>query len=288
MAVRSASFSAAGVLPKRGGQAVTTSALPLDPDAPSVARFHIDEPLVSDSTYYVSVNGGGPTPTHRPLQRATKTTDTIVPTISLVQPSAAWVTTAKPTLAVSYSDATSGIDVSTAQMRLDGQVVAISVSTNSMTHTPTTPLAEGKHAVNAEVRDRAVARNRAELARELGVDTENPSPTTTSILSGLTLRGSVPISAEASDATSGIAKIDILSMASTVARRSSAVCGDNPSATCTVTGSFATQGRAEGPHTRDVARRGPRRQRTVGEAIHISIETTRASSRAVLGLVADR
>jgi hypothetical protein len=272
-------LSTAGVASvKRAGQAVPTSVLPLDPASPNVARFHIDEPLVSDQTYYVGVNGAVDQSAN--LQTAAsnftfRTKDTVAPSISLAQPGAAWVATATPTIAVSYYDATAGIDVSTAKIWLDGNLLAITSRVSGASHTPPAPLTEGSHTVTAEVADLAVPRHLADLAaKTFGIDLTPPTaPTTSSIVADQVLSGSVPMSVSASDAMSGIDKIDILLEGQLFGTLTApTACSDNPSAVCTVTGSFATQGRAEGPHTltlRAVDRAG---NSTVGQPIPITID----------------
>ena len=134
-------------------------------------------------------------------------------------------------------------------MTLDGVAVVPMQNTSQLSFTPTTALADGWHAVTAAVRDRAG--NSGTLAATFGVDTVPPTaPTTTSITSGQTLSGSVPVSVDASDATSGIDRIDILvdgQLSATLTAPAS--CLANPAAVCTVAGTFATQGRAEGSHT---------------------------------------
>ncbi len=83
--------------------------------------------------------------------------DMAPPTISDLTPSSgASVSTSSPTISASYSDATSGIDVSTARMTLDGNNVTASatVTSSSISYT-SSGLSIGNHSVTVTVSDKA-------------------------------------------------------------------------------------------------------------------------------------
>lgn len=80
--------------------------------------------------------------------------DAVKPTISSNAPTGA-TTSARPAISASWSDAASGISTALAQVKLDGAVVAPTLTTTGFTFTPTTDLALGAHSVNVTVGDLA-------------------------------------------------------------------------------------------------------------------------------------
>lgn len=93
------------------------------------------------------------------------TTDVTPPAVLITSPASATVGTATPTLAVSYSDATSGVDLGSLHIVLDGTDLTSScqVAAAAATCTAAT-LAPGSHTVAASLRDRAGNQANASLA----------------------------------------------------------------------------------------------------------------------------
>jgi hypothetical protein len=134
------------------------------------------------------------------------TVDTIAPVVQLLQPpSAGFTTSARPSISFSATDALTGVNVSTAAITLDGQQVA----TGTLSFTPAANLTDGPHTVSASVADRAG--NVGSGGGSFTIDTQPPSPAAISGISeGQVLKGTVPVSLSATDATSGVATIDLL------------------------------------------------------------------------------
>jgi hypothetical protein len=133
------------------------------------------------------------------------TTDTIAPVVQLLQPpNGGFTTSARPSISFSATDALTGVNVSTAAITLDGQQVA----TGTLSFTPAANLADGAHTVSASVADRAG--NVGSGSGSFTIDTQPPSPAVISGISeGQVLKGTVPVSFSATDAT-GVATIDLL------------------------------------------------------------------------------
>lgn len=135
------------------------------------------------------------------------TADTTPPTVAVTAPAAgSFVATATPTIAATYSDAGSGIDPASVRLTVDGADVTAQaqVTASGLTFTPSSPLADGAHAVQVAVKDRAG--NPGSAAAGFGVDTVQPlitvvSPVSTDVQS-TTLP---PIVITYSDSLSGVA-----------------------------------------------------------------------------------
>jgi hypothetical protein len=134
------------------------------------------------------------------------TVDTIAPVVQLLQPpSGGFTTSARPSISFSATDALTGVNVSTAAITLDGQQVA----TGTLSFTPAANLTDGPHTVSATVADRAG--NVGSGSGSFTIDTQPPSPAAISGISeGQVLKGTVQVSLSATDATSGVATIDLL------------------------------------------------------------------------------
>jgi Glucodextranase, domain B/Bacterial Ig-like domain len=93
------------------------------------------------------------------------TTDVTPPALLITSPASATVGTATPTLAVSYSDVTSGVDLTSFHILLDGAdlTATCQVAAVAATCTPA-PLAAGPHTLAASLRDRAGNQASASLA----------------------------------------------------------------------------------------------------------------------------
>src|SRR5439155_463461 len=138
------------------------------------------------------------------------THDTIPPTVTIAAPpSAGWVRSARPQIQINSTDATSGVNATAASLRLDGNVVTSSVSGSTLYFTPSSNLGEGAHSISASVPDRAG--NVGTVNGSFNIDTIAPSaPAITGILEGQMLGGTMTFSASATDATSGVARIELL------------------------------------------------------------------------------
>lgn len=104
------------------------------------------------------------------------TTDVTPPSLLITSPPSATVKTASPTLAVSYSDATSGADLASLHIVLDGAALTSTcqVAAAAATCTPA-PLKAGPHTLAASLRDRAGNQASASLAFQVLLDTTPPS-----------------------------------------------------------------------------------------------------------------
>ena len=177
--------------------------------SPAQAVFTPAAPLASNATYVVTVNGekdaSGNVQTLA-FNSTFLTTDTIAPVVQVLQPpNGGFTTSARPSISFSATDALTGVNISTAAITLDGQQVA----TGTLSFTPAANLAEGAHTVSASVADRAG--NVGSGSGSFTIDTQPPSPAVISGISeGQVLKGTVPVSLTATDATSGVATIDLL------------------------------------------------------------------------------
>jgi hypothetical protein len=127
-----------------------------------------------------------------------------------VQPAGAWIKTRRPLIQVLMSDAVSGLDMTTATLAIDGvAVTGLVVGTAHVGFTPAADLADGAHTLDATVRDRAGSLGT--LNGIVGIDLRPPEPATvTGLTDGQVVQGTVAVSAAATDATSGVAQIDLL------------------------------------------------------------------------------
>ncbi len=112
-----------------------------------------------------------------------KNPDSTAPALSLVPISGSTVTTATPSLVAAYADAESGISTSTFRLVLDGLDVTSSaiITTTSASFIPGTALAQGAHAISAQVADRAG--NSASASSAFFID--SLPPLTTLLINGL-------------------------------------------------------------------------------------------------------
>jgi hypothetical protein len=135
------------------------------------------------------------------------TTDTTPPVLLITSPSMATVLgNASPPLAVSYTDATSGVDLASLHIVLDGTDLTAScqVAAAAASCTPP-PLQAGAHSLGASVRDRAGNQANASLAFQLVLDTTPPILSNVTPGDGSVLATATPVvSAAFSDPDSGI------------------------------------------------------------------------------------
>lgn len=177
--------------------------------SPTQAVFTPTSALPANGSFVVTVNGE--TDLSGNVQTVAFTSsfasvDTIPPVVSLISPTnGGFVSTARPGISFNATDALTGVNFATAAVTLDGQQVA----TGTLSFTPTTNLVDGTHTVSASVADRAG--NVGSASGSFAVDTQPPSAATISgITAGQVLKGTVALSLSATDATSGVAFIDLL------------------------------------------------------------------------------
>ncbi|MBN2370855.1 MAG: Ig-like domain-containing protein, partial [Vicinamibacteria bacterium] len=192
--------------------------------APDVLVFTPSEPLASNLAFMATVNGSTDLLGH--VQTAAfnstfMTADTAAPVLQLSSPPPGGWANARPTITVVVSDGLAGPDISRAEMRLDGLPVSVIRSGAQFSHTPGYDLSEGQHAVTAFAHDRAG--NRGDLSASFRVDTQAPSSAiVTAPASDQVLIGVVSLSGSASDADSGVARLNFLLDGKWIADASSA------------------------------------------------------------------
>ena len=114
----------------------------------------------------------------------TFTTDITAPIITSVNPADGSTTsTAQPTISASYSDATSGIDINSAKITLDGTNITSqsTVTPTSISFTSATNLSEGVHTAVFEVDDLAGNSDTAQTDFTIPTSNTNTAPTIGSI-----------------------------------------------------------------------------------------------------------
>ena len=110
------------------------------------------------------------------------TTDITPPVLTGINPADGSTTsTAQPTISANYSDATSGIDINSAKITLDGADITsqVAVTQTIISFTSLTPLAEGVHTAIFEVKD--LAGNSNTVQTNFTIPTPNTTPTIGSI-----------------------------------------------------------------------------------------------------------
>ena len=169
--------------------------------------------LEPNLTYTVTVNGATDLLGHVQTAAFTSsfmTPDGDSPVLRLESPpDGGWSKERRPTVRVVVEDALSGPDASRAQMRLDGRAVAVTRGTDQFSYVPLADLADGLHTVEALAHDRGG--NRGDLVAAFRVDSQAPAvATVTSPSSDQVLSGVVTLSGVASDAGSGVARLNFL------------------------------------------------------------------------------
>jgi hypothetical protein len=131
------------------------------------------------------------------------TVDTMPPQITSEQPANQSTTgSTTPTISASFSDVTSGTDINSVQLVVDSIDVTAgaTITPNSVSYVPLTPLADGPHDVYLEVGDNSNPQNLAAKAWSFTVDTVPPIITNLQPADGTRIGNSQPtISASYSD-----------------------------------------------------------------------------------------
>jgi hypothetical protein len=180
--------------------------------SPTTIVFTPASPLLDNSTYTVKASDARDVSGNVQTQNFSSTfatTDTIAPVLTVSSPSNdSWGRNLRPQIQVNAVDPTSGVNGATSTLSLDGTAVTPQVSGATFYYTPAADLAEGVHSVNASVQDRAT--NLGTVSSTFKLDATAPSvPTLTGITAGATLTGTLTIGATSSDATSGVARINL-------------------------------------------------------------------------------
>ncbi|MEE8524969.1 MAG: Ig-like domain-containing protein, partial [Thermoanaerobaculia bacterium] len=173
--------------------------------------------------------------------------DTTPPVVAITSPAEVLLFNAVPPISAEYSDATSGIDLASVQVAVDGNALAGCTVAAASTSCPAPELAEGTHTVTSTVSDLAGNAAAASFIFEVIFDTDPPAITITAPTEAAIFNDATPgIAVEYSDAISGV---DLGSL-------SVLIDGTDLTAGCTVGASGATcepPELVEGPHTVTVA-----------------------------------
>jgi hypothetical protein len=169
-------------------------------------------PLVDDSIYTVKAIGARDVSGNVQTQSFTSTfasNDTTAPVLTVSSPANnTWGRNLKPQIQVNAVDPTSGVNAASATLTLDGTAVAPQVSGATLFYTPAADLAEGTHTVQASFADRAG--NPGSVSSTFKLDATAPTvPVLTGISEGATLTGTLTIGGTSTDATSGVAYLDL-------------------------------------------------------------------------------
>jgi hypothetical protein len=180
--------------------------------SPTTIVFTPSSPLLDNSIYTVKAVDARDVSGNVQTQDFTSTfatTDTVAPVLTVSSPSNdSWGRNLRPQIQVNAVDPTSGVNGASAALSLDGTAVTPQVSGATFYYTPAADLAEGLHTVNASVQDRAA--NLGTVSSTFKLDATAPTvPALTGISQGATLTGTLTIGASSSDATSGVAQIDL-------------------------------------------------------------------------------
>lgn len=136
--------------------------------------------------------------------------DTIPPSLAITSPATGTHFNTVPPIEIQYSDATSGVDLTTLSITLDGAELTDCIVNADSASCPVPEVAEGNHTVTVTVRD--VAGNEASAARtfEFVLDLEGPVITVTSPEDGAVVREpALTILGSVTDDKSGVASVTV-------------------------------------------------------------------------------
>ena len=134
------------------------------------------------------------------------TTDTVAPVLRIASPGPLVEGDLTPAVSVDFSDATSGVDPATLEVKVDGTSIrsACTVTAGSAVCEPP-QLVEGQHAITAEIADRAGNRATAASSFEIVLDRTPPALRIVSPSAGLVVGDATPeIVLEYADPGSGV------------------------------------------------------------------------------------
>ncbi|MFI4944119.1 MAG: Ig-like domain-containing protein, partial [Burkholderiales bacterium] len=172
-----------------------------------------EAPLVSNTTYTVTVNGARDLLGHVQTTAFTSsfmTPDGDAPVLRLLSPAASTFTKQKrPTIRIGVEDALSGPDASRASLKLDGFAVTPVRSVSQFSYVPVYDLVDGPHAVEASAHDRAG--NPSALVASFHVDSQAPTGALlTSPGADQVVSGAITLAGTAMDTGSGVSHLSFL------------------------------------------------------------------------------
>ena len=165
----------------------------------------------------------------------TITYDTTAPVGSFVIPAPSTWSRGVVELTVDASDATSGVASVSFSVDQAAPLPGLPVTDGYMAQFDTRSVSDGSHGVHATLTD--AAGNAGALDATLAVDNTAPSASLTSPANGSTVKGTISITVTGTDATSGVASIEV--------RVEGKSIGSCPSSPCTL--SYDTTKLADGP-----------------------------------------
>gem|GEM_PF-1427618 len=209
---------------------------------PSQAVFTPAAPLPINGSFTVTVNGETDPPGNVqtvPFISTFLTVDTIPPVLQLQSPAnGGFTNSAQPLISVGVTDNLSGVNAASSTLSIDGQAVTPQRSASQILFTPATPLSQGAHTLAASAADNAG--NVGNFSSTFTIDSVPPTAAQiASLTSGQVVAGTIQLSATATDAGSGVARIDVLV-------DGSVILSLTPPGFQT---SFNTLSLSEGPHT---------------------------------------
>src|SRR5579864_7854457 len=180
---------------------------------PAQAVFTPTASLPTNSLFTVTVNGAtdlGNNVQTVPFISTFATVDTVAPVLQLIAPApGAFTANSQPSITVSVSDNLSGVNALSETLAIDGQAVSSQRFASQIQYTVLSPLSQGQHTVTASAADNAG--NVGNLTASFIVDSVPPTAAQiTSLTSGQVVIGTIQLTATASDAGSGVARIDVL------------------------------------------------------------------------------
>jgi hypothetical protein len=133
-----------------------------------------DESLAGKADYTSREGTGGQGPQLVLVFDLPANQDTVPPVLTITQPQTGYVATASPRIALTFSDAGTGVDLTALQVSLDGvdRTADLGVSASSA-ELAATALADGPHTVTAAIKD--LAGNRAQAALTFQIDSTAPT-----------------------------------------------------------------------------------------------------------------
>ncbi|HYE86931.1 MAG TPA: carboxypeptidase regulatory-like domain-containing protein, partial [Vicinamibacterales bacterium] len=186
----------------------------------NVVTFTPASPLSDNAIYTVTVDGAVDASGNEQGAASVTTfatTDTVPPVLTITTPSlTGWITDSTPTITVARSDATSGVTNASGTLAIDGVAVTPNNGT-SITYTvpAASSLADGTHTIAATTADRAG--NVGQVSGSFMLDATDPAvPQILAPAAGATVAGQTTITASSTDATSGVARIEIQRNGSTI------------------------------------------------------------------------
>jgi hypothetical protein len=181
--------------------------------SPTTIVFTPASALSDNAIYTIKVSGARDVSGNLQTQAFTSTfatLDTVPPVLTVSSPAnQTWTRTLRPQIQVNATDPTSGVNSATGALTLDGTAVTPQLSGATIFFTPSADLPEGTHGITASMDDRAG--NHGTIGSTFKLDATAPStPVINGISEGATLAGTITLGASATDATSGVVRIELM------------------------------------------------------------------------------